>query len=50
MPTGSSTPNIVRIHEVGMHEGQHYFSMDLIDGNNLEEWNKEGGSRTIDPG
>jgi tRNA A-37 threonylcarbamoyl transferase component Bud32 len=31
-------PNIVAIHEVGQHEGQHYFSMDLIDGPSLAEW------------
>ena len=28
-------PNIVAIHEVGIHEGQHYFSMDLVQGRNL---------------
>ena len=28
-------PNIVAIHEVGEHEGRHYFSMDLIDGPSL---------------
>ena len=28
-------PNIVAIHEVGVHEGQHYFSMDLVQGRNL---------------
>jgi serine/threonine protein kinase len=28
-------PNIVAIHEVGIHEGQHYFSMDFVDGRNL---------------
>jgi serine/threonine protein kinase len=28
-------PNIVAIHEVGEHEGQHYFSMDYIDGRSL---------------
>lgn len=28
-------PNIVAIHEVGEHHGQHYFSMDLIDGRDL---------------
>jgi WD40 repeat protein len=28
-------PNIVGIHEVGEHEGQHYFSMDYIEGTNL---------------
>jgi serine/threonine protein kinase len=30
-------PNIVAIHEVGEHEGQHYFSMDLIKGQTLTE-------------
>src|SRR3990172_8762425 len=28
-------PNIVAIHEVGEQDGQHYFSMDYIDGKNL---------------
>src|SRR5438270_1990385 len=28
-------PNIVAIHEVGEHEGQHYFSMDYVEGQNL---------------
>ena len=28
-------PGIVPIHEVGQQGGQHYFSMDLIDGSNL---------------
>jgi WD40 repeat protein len=30
-------PNIVAIHEIGMHEGQHYFSMDYVEGQNLAE-------------
>jgi serine/threonine protein kinase len=28
-------PNIVAVHEVGVHEGQHYLVMDLVDGPNL---------------
>src|SRR5207249_11913998 len=34
-------PNIVAIHEVGEHDGQHYFSMDYVDGRNLAEWSSE---------
>jgi serine/threonine protein kinase len=30
-------PNIVAIHEVGEHQGQHYFSMDYVEGQNLAE-------------
>jgi len=30
-------PNIVAIHEVGEHDGQHFFSMDLVEGVNLSE-------------
>ncbi|MSU63710.1 MAG: hypothetical protein EXS31_15140 [Pedosphaera sp.] len=28
-------PNIVAIHEIGMHEGRHFFSMDYVEGQNL---------------
>ncbi len=30
-------PNIVGIHEVGVHEGQHYFVMDYVEGQSLAE-------------
>src|SRR5687768_3353742 len=32
-----SHPNIVPIFEIGEHQGQHYFSMGLIEGPNLRE-------------
>ena len=35
-------PNIVAIHEVGDQEGQHYFSMDYVEGKNLAEVVREG--------
>jgi eukaryotic-like serine/threonine-protein kinase len=28
-------PNIVAVHEVGSHEGQHYFTMDFVEGRSL---------------
>ncbi|MEW6159904.1 MAG: serine/threonine-protein kinase [Verrucomicrobiota bacterium] len=31
-------PNIVAIHEVGEHEGRHYFSMEYVAGKNLAQW------------
>ncbi len=30
-------PNIVAIHEVGEQDGQHYFSMDFVEGRNLAQ-------------
>ena len=35
-------PNIVAIHEVGEHDGQHYFSMDLVGGRDLGRRSQEG--------
>src|SRR4051812_21466822 len=30
-------PNIVAIHEVGVHDGRHYFSMDYVEGQSLAQ-------------
>src|SRR6266404_398959 len=30
-------PNIVSVHEVGIHAGQHFFSMDYVEGQNLAQ-------------
>lgn len=35
-------PNIVAIHEVGFHAGQHYFAMDFVAGNTLAEAVRSG--------
>ncbi len=34
-------PNIVAIHEVGVHQGQHYFAMDFVDGPDLAQLVRE---------
>jgi WD40 repeat protein/predicted Ser/Thr protein kinase len=35
-------PNIVAIHEVGCHEGQHFFSMEYVEGSTLGELVRDG--------
>ena len=35
-------PNIVAIHEIGEHDGQHYFSMDYVEGCDLADMVREG--------
>lgn len=35
-------PHIVAIHEIGEYEGQHYFSMDLVNGRNLDDLTRSG--------
>ena len=39
---GLQHPNIVAIHEVGEHDGQHYFSMDFVEGRSLAQIAAEG--------
>jgi serine/threonine protein kinase len=36
-------PNIVAIHEVGEHDGQHYYSMDYVEGRDLGALVRESG-------
>ncbi|MCS7469598.1 serine/threonine-protein kinase [Stieleria sp. ICT_E10.1] len=35
-------PNIVGVHEIGVHEGQHYFTMDYVESESLRERLREG--------
>ena len=40
--------NIVALHEVGEHEGQHYFSMDFVEGKNLAQCISDFGLPILD--
>jgi hypothetical protein len=35
-------PHIVAVHEVGVHDGQHYFTMDFVEGCSLADRVREG--------
>jgi tetratricopeptide (TPR) repeat protein len=39
-------PNVITVHAVGVHEGQVYIAMELVEGDNLTEWL---GRRKRDP-
>jgi eukaryotic-like serine/threonine-protein kinase len=43
-----SHPNIVAIHEVGVHEGQHFFVMDYVAGPSLAQLISDSKSRILD--
>jgi WD40 repeat protein len=38
---GLHHPNIVAIHQVGVHQGEHYLAMDLVDGPDLAKFIKD---------
>ncbi|MCI0350468.1 MAG: serine/threonine-protein kinase, partial [Acidobacteriales bacterium] len=41
-------PNIISLHEAGEHEGQHYFSMGLVEGSSLADLNARCALRNLE--
>jgi tetratricopeptide (TPR) repeat protein/predicted Ser/Thr protein kinase len=35
-------PNVIRVYDIGLHEGQVFVAMELIDGGTLAEWQAKG--------
>jgi tetratricopeptide (TPR) repeat protein/predicted Ser/Thr protein kinase len=42
-----SHPNVVQVHEVGVHDGQLYLVMEYIEGQTLEVWSRDRSPREI---
>lgn len=40
-----SHPNVVQIHEVGVHEGAVFLALELVEGETLQQWQRRPGRR-----